>query len=256
MQPPVFPVLEKSFNLRDLGGLPTEDGRVVRPGQLVRSGTLCELSPSDIDALKAYGLKGIFDLRSTNEQVAKPNPVIGEPVVPWRLPKHEHIGEPAKLVERIGVSREHTFGIVCESYAAFPYAYKDAYRGLFKTIARGQHPIIFHCAYGKDRTGIAAALLLGALGVTREAIMADFMRSNDVIDGFIARFLHDPHTAAANNIDPEIWRPAARAEPEYIDATFKSIESRHGTIARYVEEVLETDAAGVEALKEKFLVPA
>ncbi len=256
MTPHDFPVLEGGFNIRDLGGLPTQDGRVVRPGRLIRSGTLSDLTVRDVGALKSYGIEGIFDLRSTREQLAYPNPVIGKPVEPWRLPENEHVGEPGKLVERIGISPEHTHGVVCESYSAFPYAYKMAYRGVFATLARNQTPLIFHCAYGKDRTGIGAALVLSALGVTREAVTQDYMRSNDALEGFKERFLRDSHTAAARDLDPAIWYPVAIADPSYLDAMFDSIARRDGTIERYLEVEMGVDRAMQERLKDTLLVAA
>jgi len=128
---------------------------------------------------------------------------------------------------------------------------KKTIRDLFLGLGdRERLPALFHCTTGKDRTGWAAAALLTLLGVPRDVVMQDFLRSNDyiipayrdVIDGFVAA-----------GGEEEIPRSALGVRREYLEAAFDEMETRHGTIEGYFSEALGIDAAQQGALQDLYL---
>jgi protein-tyrosine phosphatase len=126
-----------------------------------------------------------------------------------------------------------------------------ACRTLFISLADSKNlPAVFHCAGGKDRTGWAAAALLTLLGVAKETVMADYMRTNEytlpqsarVIDGFVAA-----------GGDRAIPKAIFGVKPEYLEASFDEMQKRYGTIEAYFAKGLGIDAAGQKALRDRFL---
>ena len=169
-------LLEGSLNLRDLGGYETADGRWIRSGCVFRSDELCSLTDADLEAVGALGIKVVFDLRNSNERTARPN----------RLPAD------VELLERTSPSAGGDVRTTEEQIALGELPVKDdvyfatVYVDLFERLApelrtileravdAPARPLLFHCAAGKDRTGVAAAVLLGLLGVPDDVILDDY----------------------------------------------------------------------------------
>ena len=161
------------------------------------------------------------------------------------------LGDPVRANGMLG--RGKTEAAMKETYRDFirlPSA-NASFRQLFTTLGeRGNTPALFHCTTGKDRTGWAAAALLTLLGVPKETVMQDYLRSNDYIlphyqkemDGFVAK-----------GGEPSIMPALFGVKAEYIEATFDEIQKRYGTMERYLSEGLGIDAAKQKALREIFL---
>jgi hypothetical protein len=113
---------------------------------------------------------------------------------------------------------------------------------------------VFHCTTGKDRTGWAAAALLTLLGVPKETVMADYMRTNDYT---LPQFKHAIDDFVAAGGDRAIAVAVFGVKPEYLDASFDEMQKQYGTIEGYFSEALGIDAAGdmlnVLLLQEKAL---
>ena len=170
--------LERVFNFRDLGGYPTRDGRTTKWQTLFRADGIHRLSEADVDTLRPLGLRTIIDLRTPDEieehgrfpldAYAASASYHHQPVldVIWTPEQIERFGEsPTFLVDRYRemlVIGDRALG---ESLRLF---------GAAET-----YPAVFHCAAGKDRTGILAALVLGLLGVPDEVIAEDYALSRD-----------------------------------------------------------------------------
>jgi len=177
--------LEGGRNFRDLGGYSAEDGRSVRWGLLFRSGAMTQLTPSDYEYLAPLGIRVICDFRTTGEREDEPTIWQAEPaprfmnwdgVIPYdELPLNAALRSQNATQEMI---HEAMAGL----YRAIPYVYSDRYRDLFLVLGSGEAPLAFHCSAGKDRAGIAAALLLTALGVPRETVIDDYALSDTVVD--------------------------------------------------------------------------
>lgn len=173
----------KAENFRELGGWPAAGGKTVKHGLFFRCGALCELeSEEDLEAFRALGIKVICDLRSTGERTAQPDPafagvrrhdisaILDEEGREVNFDPHSFLKMDRAALETLG-------RMLGEFYARLPFG-NAAYRAMFAEIRAGQLPLLFHCSAGKDRTGVAAALILLALGAARETVMQDFLITN------------------------------------------------------------------------------
>jgi protein-tyrosine phosphatase len=221
--------LEGAPNFRDLGGLSTADGRTTRVGVVFRSSGLEELTDADVRyLLDCIGLKTVFDLRSPDDievsdvLVAAGIRVVNHPIV--RDGASTSLRRPLRPDGRVDVARV---------YRTFMEASAATIATIFSELVDGATPAVFHCAAGKDRTGVVAALLLGAAGVTREAIVADFMASAPVLDEVTAYLQRRPAYA-----DVVLRLPPGTmdAEPEFIGDFLDAVEREHGDIVTWLTE--------------------
>ncbi len=186
--------LEGACNVRDVGGLPTVDGRMTRPGVLLRGDNLQDLTPDDVALLLDAGLGTVLDLRTSAEvEILGPGPLQATPV------PHLHqdlipLGFEARdLVERTipadGVG-EHAMDHYYLDYV------RDAPEGVavaLRTIADPRSgTVLVHCAAGKDRTGVIVALALSLVGVRRDEVVADYARTDERIERIRDRLLGCP----------------------------------------------------------------
>ena len=172
--------LQVAYNVRHLGGYATRDNHTTS-AQFIRSGALNRLTGAGIDRLREIGVRSVVDFRSAPEQMEEPTPdfsslgirVISAPVYPDDGAVSRFVGEwttTAVAYERILAS-----GVF-------------AFRTLFETIADRDGAVLFHCTAGKDRTGVAAALILDLAGVDRHQIEADYSRSAELLKSEFARW--------------------------------------------------------------------
>jgi len=128
---------------------------------------------------------------------------------------------------------------------------KEAFRKLFLSLGdRKQLPALFHCTTGKDRTGWAAAALLTLLGVPKDKVYEDFLRSNDYI---IPAYQKAIGAFVAAGGDPTIPAAIVGVKKEYLDAAFDEVQKSYGSIEKYFSEGLGIDAAQQKAIRELYL---
>ncbi|MGF7234857.1 MAG: tyrosine-protein phosphatase [Frankia sp.] len=213
-------------NTRDLGGLPTVDGRVTRRGVLLRSDTLQELTGPDVERLRDdFGLRTVIDLRAPAEAAREGRGPLGapdpEPTGP-RAPVEYH--NLSFLKTEYVMPDDPRFPLIVadldaqdrvEHYLDYLRRAGDTVAAALTVIARpGATPAVFHCAAGKDRTGVLAALLSDLVGVERDAIVEDFTLTNERIDRIDARLARLPSyrrerrklTADQMSCRPEVMR--------------------------------------------------
>ncbi|MDQ2748015.1 MAG: tyrosine-protein phosphatase, partial [Actinomycetota bacterium] len=197
--------LDGAANVRDLGGLPTDDGQRIQPNRLIRSDNLQGLTEDDVRVLRdEHDVRAVADLRTGVELDAEgPGPLTREPaveiahfsllpeagrntdagaldddapvVLPWQN-RGTDWGEPGTV--RVGAS-----GV----YQRYLDERPDSVVGALRLIADTDGATIVHCAAGKDRTGVVIAVALAEVGVTREAIVEDYARSAERIEAIFAR---------------------------------------------------------------------
>lgn len=184
--------LQGAVNFRELGGYPAADGRRVRYGLLYRGGNLDALSsPEDQRTLQSWGLRTILDLRSAGEAEKHPDPAVPgaayQRICAMRMRDGAEMDFSSTGIERLAAEKaafEREAGRPVHDFEWFSAIYRQmpfqnlAYRALFAMLERRQTPILFHCTCGKDRTGIAAVLILLALGVDRQTALEDYMLTN------------------------------------------------------------------------------
>lgn len=165
--------LEGLVNARDLGGYPASDGRVIRFGRFLRSDELWRLTDADIDFLRDFGVRTVIDLRDEEENAVRPDRYIDEPGVSYHnYPLFRGNAADTEWAER---QRERT---LVDMYMR-AINNRALLRGVFHTIAHADEGcVLFHCAVGKDRTGIVAALLMLIAGCDRQDCVACYMQTH------------------------------------------------------------------------------
>jgi protein-tyrosine phosphatase len=222
---------EACFNFRDLGGYETADGRQVRWGAVYRSDALHRLTDRDLNLARELGLRTVIDLRSSRELGDEGRFAHAHDVAYHHLPVFEHDGRPPP-------APDEPAPLPGEDYVAMATSGRDSIATALRVIAEGDYAVVFHCAAGKDRTGIVAALVLSSLGVPDEAIAADYHLSEPAGSAWRAwADEHEPERAAeVANFPP--W--AHHAPMPVIAAFLRILRERHGSIDGYLAD------AGVE----------
>jgi protein-tyrosine phosphatase len=188
--------LENAVNTRDVGGLPTESGVAIRPGRLVRSDNLQDLSPTDVTRLvDEIGIRTVIDLRSTNEVRAEgPGPLTQVPAVRHvnlsMLPESHGMTDVAAdalaLSRRRAVERDPS-DLLLSFYLGYLEDRPESVVAALRAIAEAPGAVLVHCAAGKDRTGVVVAMALTVAGVRREAVVADYEATAERIERILAR---------------------------------------------------------------------
>jgi protein-tyrosine phosphatase len=230
--------LEGAANVRDVGGLPTVDGRATRPGVLLRADNLQGLTASDVQRLTGdLGVRTVLDLRTGREvEEEGPGPLRATDVV------HHHVslipeppGEPKEQeIDRAVPHRPDRAGATPTDMTGYYVGYlEDAPQGLAQALRLladpTTGPALVHCAAGKDRTGVVVAVALSLAGVRREAVVADYARSAERIDGVLRR-LQGTRTYGPSLADTsaDAIRPVASSMERFLDHVDRAYGGPHG----------------------------
>ncbi|MEM1125443.1 MAG: tyrosine-protein phosphatase [Bacteroidota bacterium] len=256
--------LEGGRNFRDLGGYATADGRHTRWGTAFRSGVLAGLTEADYARLSDLDIAVVCDLRSSEERANEATVWRGGSaprMVAWGY-SDENSDDDGGMAELFsgGVTPEAMRSIMLGLYAEIAYEHADKYALMFRQLAAGDTPLLFHCTAGKDRAGTGAALLLTALGVPRETVVADYALSEQVVD-YEAAFASAFEEAEAEGgamamlaqMPVEVRAPLLRSDPAYIEATFATLEERHGSVEGFIRDVMGISDETLDALRAQLL---
>jgi protein-tyrosine phosphatase len=237
-----------AVNFRDLGGYTTADGHHVKWKVLYRSADISRLTPADLDTLRARHIVYDVDLRGVAESAQAPDKLNAGT---------DYILCPAgsdstnTMFRHLAGMQQGGDSLMLSFYRNTTYLaarYKPFF-GKLLVMPEGD-ALVFHCTAGKDRTGIAAALLLYALGVPYETIRSDYEATN------YYRAAENEATIgriAAMNISEPVARALYSAKGEYLDATFEAIRAQYGSVDRYLTEQLGLDGPRLKKLKAKYL---
>ncbi len=168
------------LNFRDIGGLPTEAGGVVRPGIIYRSEGPANFEPVHRDELAALGIRLVCDLRADTERAKDPNDwADGARLLNLDVTADLRVQtNDGWMALKDDPSPEAARKALIDNYSAIPEAIRPHLRALVIAIVEGETPVFIHCTAGKDRTGVMLALLLRAVGVSDDLIFADYLRSD------------------------------------------------------------------------------
>ncbi len=248
-----FVILEGGRNFRDVGGYRTADGRTVRQGQLYRSGSLANLTPAAIARFDQLRVTSIIDLRSTDERKRDPDA--------WQQSGGRgywsrdyalgSVDAASFLTNPAMRTAAGMRAMMTQGYRTLPKQLAPSYRELFARLAaRHRGAVVVNCTAGKDRTGIAAALVLTALGVPYETVRADFLLSNNAPGmAGLKRDLSSPLAA----LPADVAAPLVGVEGEYLDATFDQLGKDYGSVAGYLQQELGVGPRQIAALKRNLL---
>lgn len=240
--------LAGASNFRDLGGYLGHGGRRVRWGRLYRSDHLADLTDADRQALAALGLRRSFDFRGQHERAAKAYELPG-------VRQHALSIEPSVVQQQQALraaGRTMTAALMgelmCDLYRRLVGERRERFAEFFDHLLRDEGPLVFHCTAGKDRTGVAAALVLMALGVERPVVEADYLLTNDVF--------RQPSPQAGDELPPQALAVLWRVREDFLSAAFAVIEQEFGGIESYLRGPMGLDAARRARLRELYLEPA
>jgi protein-tyrosine phosphatase len=250
--------VEGAHNLRDLGGYATADGRRVKWGVLYRSDALADLSDDDLAYLERLQLRHLVDFRSDLEVERDPDRVPDSPELRVvRRPIQGDALDPTEIRELIlsGEAEPRDMeALLLAANRAFVTDFGDVYAGFLHDLAEpGKLPTLFHCTAGKDRAGFAAALALSALGVPRETIMRDYLRTNEFTADHTERMLTVLRIVSFFRTDPDSVRPLFEARRSYLEAAFDTIDEKFGGTGAYLRQGLGADDALLARIRANLL---
>jgi protein-tyrosine phosphatase len=251
-------LLRSAPAFRDLGGIAAAGG-VIRHGRLFRSEALLNLTEQEKSAVAALGLRAICDLRSSLERDA-------HPCMDWLDPSARRMsfdlnaqlsGGTAPALDRMRAEPGPALAlqIMLSTYECLPTAAASALRTLFSALTAGETPLVIHCSAGKDRTGFVSAMLLAALGVSREGIYQDYMRTE--INGastHAARTAQMMSLFLQRPLDPESLAVLSSVRRAYLDAAFDALERQWGNTNNYLAEAAGLDAYGRQRLQDSLVI--
>jgi protein-tyrosine phosphatase len=222
--------LEVAFNVRHIGGYQTRDGRETS-SMFVRAASLHRLSDDGVDGLLAAGIRTVIDLRSDEERQRMATPALAPAGIDHVFaPVFQSDASPGSLV------LEH--GSFAPAYERFLCSGHAAYLAMFRIAATASGGVLFHCAAGKDRTGVAAALLLDLAGVEDDDIVADYAASAPRIRDAFADWKRSPaEEAAAATMTPEQRDRMLSSDPEVMHATLQFLRRRWGSARGYMAAI-------------------
>lgn len=235
--------LDGCFNFRDLGGYPSAGGRQIRWRTLFRSDALHHLSAAAADRLvDELAVGHIVDLRSTSELEAD-----GRGALSQRTATFHHVplfdgdtSEGRAQAEEITLADRY---FLMAEYAREPIA------RVIDTLAGSDAPAVYHCAAGKDRTGVISAILLGLLGVPDDLIVLDYAASQEQLDAIIDRLMQ---TEGYQEMFEQLPPDTLHAQPETMVALLERVRDKYGDMTGYARDI-GVGGPAIERLRARLL---
>ena len=257
--------LKGVINCRDLGGLPTADGRRVRKRRLLRSAELHDATEADIQQLKTmHDLAYVVDLRAEFEVEHEPDAIAHMAGVEYvnlsalsdgsiGFSGIKHLGEDLHTLKEM---TRDPFKMVRDLYPKSllgEYGMKAYSTLLHDLLERDEGATLWHCTQGKDRTGVAAILVEHALGVPKEYMRRDYLATNLFTQSWVEKTeskMRRNVVLRSLGMDIEAY---AFANLTYFDRAFEAVEDEYGSIENYFDRALDFGSEKREALKAKYL---
>jgi protein-tyrosine phosphatase len=234
--------MENIINFRDLGGYKTRTGFLVKKGLIFRSGSLDKASARDLKELSSLGIRTVCDLRTEKESSTHPDriPATSEVKI-VHLPidelVHRENGAIAQLLSfRFGKARGLDFSELSkQGYRKYITNSCAEFAGIFRLIVERRNlPVLIHCTAGKDRTGLACSLILQTLGVPFEAVMQEYLITNDYLHEFTAHMLNRLKFVMLFGLSRRRFLPLFDARSEYLLAAFDQMDRTYGSVEGYL----------------------
>lgn len=274
--------LDGGRNFRDLGGYTTADGQQVRWGKMFRTGAMSGLTEQDYRLLDTLNIGTVVDFRTGPERANEPTR--------WQNPQTEilswdyvmEMGAFADIFRQPGLTPDKVEQAMAAQYPALLEQQQPHYQAMFDRLLTKDQGLVFNCTAGKDRTGIAAALILTALGVDRQTVVEDFMLSETYYQQNPTTFSAGNHEEAINEgamqdgamkeaasaagepvaphnpnpmaqLTPELIAPLMGVRESYINTTFDYMEHQAGSALAYIQQTYHLDDAKLQQLRSVYL---
>lgn len=248
--------LTGSINFRDLGGYATSDGRRVQWGRLFRSGHMANLGADSLPHFLSLGIRSVCDFRTTEERASEARGLPGDP----RLDVLEitpGIGD-RYYFNRLFASTEDPLKVVDalhEMMRVLVLGAAPRYQRLFEVLMEGAPgAVLINCSAGKERTGVAAALLLTALGVPRATIYKDFLLSQRYFpyESEIPRVIKKYEVKASAATARRLIMPLLETRESYLQSAFAAIDQRYGSGEGLLETLYGLGPAELARLRSHY----
>ena len=252
--------LQGARNFRDIGGYITTDGRRVKNGLLFRSDNLGSLTAVDFERLDELGIRQVVDMRAEVERNDAPNlwpqPVQANVTVSEITVLYPGLDprESRRKILSWEVEDEYFHELMVRANRALALDFTDEWAEILREFSSpGGLPAVVHCVEGKDRTGFIVAIVLRTLGVPKETIMADYLRSNDRLKARINRLSVFVYLGTFFQVTPDQIRPLLEVRREYLEAAFAAIDEEYGSFENYLDKGLGLSDRELAQLRDRLL---
>ena len=257
--------LEGLPNTRDIGGIPAADGRYVKHARLIRSGALERATERDLRVLfDDYGVRTVIDLRTEEERREKPDPEDGlqgvrfenAPLLNTATFGVTREGGLRDMLKTLKTVQDDPARIMMDVYTSMMVdeESREGFAAFFDDVlAAGEGAVLWHYTIGKDRAGLATALLLHVLGAPREAILKDYEATNRYVGSLtedVSEQLAKYHLAGALGKSIHLINAA---DPRYLQAAFDAVERQYSGLDAYVRDELGVADGKRAELRERYL---
>ena len=243
-----------AHNFRDLGGYKTEDGKTVKWGKVYRSDNLHSLTDEDVKYMERLNIKSVVDFRSDEERTEEPDRLTPN-MTPILLPiKFEPEGVTETLMRDLTFGDLDSSNLLRDFNVILVKEFTEEYKHFFRHIVdNGGEPFVLHCTAGKDRAGFGSAMILTVLGVPREKIIEDYLKTNKYVSDHVDEKLFEIELKTFFRADSDNLRKINLVEERYIQAAFDTIDSHWGGMDQYISEGLNLTEEDIEKIRNYYL---
>lgn len=240
--------MQGAINFRDAGGYATKDGKHVVWGKVYRSADVSHLTDADLQTFSSKKIHAVIDFRGVKESAAAPDRLppgtqyLLSPAGSDSIPNMQQI---AAMIKQGGFLKT-MYGAPSVKY------YGERYKPLFQQLLTlsDTAAIMYHCTGGRDRTGMASALFLYALGVPQQTIEADFTASNVYLQPMHAQMFAG--MAKASGMDPETVKKEMELRPELLQSFFGALTAQYGSVENFMDKELGVGPKELALLRSKY----
>jgi protein-tyrosine phosphatase len=232
--------LRNAPNFRDLGGIRSSNGATVARGRIYRSGVFDLLDDIDRSVLRSLGIRTAIDLRADDERAARVNQLPGG-IDERHRPVTDVSAHPTTIMARIAAGETEGLGaeMLIRGNRHFVEAQADRFGAIVRELLDPRNqPAVVHCTAGKDRTGFAIACVLWTIGIGHEAVIADYLRTNEVMRDRHERTLAE---SASRGIDTTKLEEMLVVRRDYLDAAYERAVELHGSVDAFIARGLGFD---------------
>lgn len=246
-------VVEGGLNFRSVADYRAASGRL-KPRSIYRSGAFEGVGEAGAETMRRLDVRTAFDLRSESEKARSPSPllsmagftVVTEPHTIRHGDLYALLADPASTAEACA-------GVMKAIYATLPGEFAPIYRRYFRTMIEAETLVVVHCAAGKDRTGVAVAMLLELLGVARGDIMEDYLATNASREALYRRLLRRSHGVDYGTVSDSLIEPMITANTPYLEAMFATVARDYGDMHGYARRALGLSDQDIETLRRRLV---
>lgn len=241
--------MEGAVNFRDIGGYKTQDGKTIVTGKLFRSADISKLTNNDMKIMEENHIYTVIDFRGKKESAAAPDRLLPNTDYTLCPSGSDNIPDTKKLEELV---KDDNFLLSMYNSQSIRY-YGERYKPMFQkllSLPESNSSLLYHCTGGRDRTGMATALLLYVLGVPMKTIETDFVASNIYLTP-VNKEMFKPMVQLSGFSESEI-EERMKLRPELIRSFFKSISDEYGSIENFMEKELGVGNKEIAFLKQKY----